>query len=97
MKYLEYMHDGVIPMKRIESDYIPILRGHLVIKEGNSMSVSGEITQKSDNFRTGRSLALTKEQLLELRKCIDKALENFDSFQAKKAEDITIDNTEPNK
>lgn len=83
MKYLEYMHDGIIPIKRIESDYIPILRGHLVMKEGNSRSVSGEISLKPDDFRTGKSLALTKEQLLELKECIDKALENFESFQVK--------------
>ena len=81
MKYLEYMHEGWVEMKRVESDYIPILGGHLVIKEASGSIVSGDLTKKDGVLHTGKSLRVTKKELLDLKKCIDKALSNFDSFQ----------------
>ena len=43
--------------------------------------LSGEIAKKEGVIYGGCSLALTKEELLDLKKCIDKALSSFDSFQ----------------
>lgn len=80
LKYLEHKNDDCILVQRIESDYISVLGGHLVIKEGNKQ-MSAEIAKEGGVIDGGCTFAFSKKDLLELKECVDKALKDFDCFR----------------
>lgn len=84
MKYSQSNHP-MMPknklIKRIESDFIPILGGHLVLEE-RAFFAAGIVKNSGQELNYG-SLhlhTLTVDSLLDLRKCIDTALDQFETI-----------------
>ena len=84
MKYSKYNH-SMMPQdklaKRIESDFIPVLGGHLVLEE-RAFFAAGIVKNSGQELNYG-SLhlhTLTKDSLLDLKKCIDIALNEFEEI-----------------
>lgn len=80
MKYTEKIVAGKV-IKRIESDYIPILKGHLVFEE-NAFFYADIVASSNDRIDYAAVLVnpMTKENLLDLKDCIDKVLSTFEKI-----------------
>jgi|GEM_PF-4007793 len=86
MKYSEYKHEGIFDIKRVESKYHALLGGHLVIVQstGSNMVSAAIYTDPETVWGRGKQWnqihSLKKEDLLDLKECIDKALTSFESL-----------------
>lgn len=87
MIYSEYKEPSwSADIKRVDSKYLPILNGHLVIIEINQNNVQAAI-HKTANEAWGRNVSyqdifpISKQDLLDLKDTIDKALKNFSSLE----------------
>lgn len=81
MKYTE-MEVAGMTIKRVESEYIDIFKGHLVFEE--SVFFCADVVKAPNeriNYGNPSSYSLTKRELLDLRACIDKALSNFHKIE----------------